>query len=111
MNIWLSINPASFTKSNKLPPWLNVAFGLGAENLYGGSENSWPTQDPNFFLDDNIYPRYNQYYLSFDVDFTRIKTNSGFLRACFKVLNIFKVPSPTLEYNPITGFRFIPLYW
>jgi hypothetical protein len=33
------------------------------------------------------------------------------LKAAFKVLNIFKVPSPSLEYNRINGFQFIPLYW
>lgn len=113
MNIWLSINPSSFVrnKNSSIPKWLNIAIGYGAENLYGGVENNWPTKDPNYFLDPDLFPRYSQYYLSLDVDFTRIKTNSGFLKAAFKVLNIFKVPAPSLEYNAIDGFRFIPLYW
>ena len=113
MNIWMSINPAAFisNENSRVPNWLNIAVGYGAENLYGGVENNWPTKDPVYFLDTSLYPRYSQYYLSLDVDFTRIKTNSGFLKAAFKVLNIFKVPAPTLEYNSVNGFRFIPLYW
>lgn len=113
MNIWLSVNPAAFisNENSRVPGWLNIAIGYGAENLYGGVENNWPTKDPVYFLDTSLFPRYSQYYLSLDVDFTRIKTNSGFLKAAFKVLNIFKVPAPTLEYNAVNGFRFIPLYW
>jgi hypothetical protein len=113
MNLWLSVNPTSFirNKNSRFPKWLNLALGYGAENLYGGVDNNWPADEPNYFLDPTDFPRYSQYYLSFDIDFTRIETNSGFLKAAFKVLNIFKVPSPSLEYNRINGFQFIPLYW
>lgn len=113
MNIWLSVNPSSFIKSGKssFPSWLNIALGYGAENLYGGFENEWPAEDPVYFLDPVIYPRYSQYYLSLDVDFTRIETKSAFLKTLFELLNLFKFPAPALEYNRIDGFRFIPMYW
>ena len=113
MTIWLSANPASFiSKSDhRVPEWLNLAVGYSSENLYGGFENAWPAEAPIYFLDEESFPRYNQYFLSLDVDFTRIKTNSGFLRTAFKVLNLFKFPAPSLEYNAVHGFRFIPMYW
>jgi hypothetical protein len=42
---------------------------------------------------------YRQYYLSLDLDFTAIPTRSRFLKTLFKVINIIKVPSPTLELS------------
>lgn len=113
MTIWLSANPASFISNSdhRIPKWLNIAVGYSSENLYGGFENAWPAKAPIYFLDQEAFPRYNQYFLSLDVDFTRIKTNSGFLRTAFKVLNLFKFPAPSLEYNAIHGFRFVPIYW
>src|SRR5690606_18465967 len=32
---WISLNLASFFPDTKLPPWLNVAVGYGAEGLHG----------------------------------------------------------------------------
>ena len=45
------------------------------------------------------FERKQQFYLSLDVDFTRIPTNSTVLKYVFRVLNIFKLPFPTIEYN------------
>ena len=97
---WLSANLHSLlSEGNKIPGWLNIAFGYGAENLYGGFENSWSIDDEKFILDADLYPRYRQYYLSLDIDFNRIKTDNHFLKTVFTFLNIIKVPAPALEIN------------
>ena len=99
--VWLSVNPRSFmSEASWLPPWLNLALGVGAENLYGGFENSWANELGTFTTDR---PRYQQYFLSMDIDLTRIKTNDPFLKSLLRLLNIIKVPFPTLEYNPEEG--------
>ncbi|WP_179339147.1 DUF2279 domain-containing protein [Winogradskyella ludwigii] len=87
---WLSANINSFLKTETIPNWLNVAFGYGAEGMLTGEAN-----DP-LFLNQN---RRRQFYLSLDVDLTRIKTNSQFLKTIFDVFNVIKVPFPTLELN------------
>ena len=87
---WLSANINSFLKTEFVPNWLNVAFGYGAEGMLTGE-----AYDP-LFLNQN---RKRQYYLSLDVDLTRIKTNSNVLKSIFDVINVIKVPFPTLELD------------
>ena len=97
ITIWASCNIKSLllNKESKFPAWLNVAFGCGATGMTGGFENA---------LEHNGKPiphfdRKQQYYLSLDIDFTKIPTNNKFLKYTFKVLNIFKMPLPAIEYN------------
>jgi uncharacterized protein YfiM (DUF2279 family) len=100
---WASFNFKSLflNKESKFPTWLNFAFGYGATGMTGGYENA---------LEHNgkpipYYDRQRQFYFSLDVDFTKIPTNNKVLKYTFKVLNIFKVPFPTLEYN--TGNQWV----
>ena len=87
---WLSANINSFLKTKSVPNWLNLAFGYGADGMLSGNDN-----DP-LFIDQN---RTRQYYLSLDIDLSRIKTNSNVLRTIFDVFNVIKVPFPTLQLN------------
>ena len=93
---WLSINPASFSHQvNIFPKWLNVAVGYGAEGMTGGSSNP-------ITVDGRSMPqfrRYRQYYLSLDVDVTKIKTSSPLLNGFFKVFGFIKIPAPAIEFN------------
>ncbi len=112
---WLSFNIASLlgpAKPRWLPPWLNLALGYGAENMYGGFDNSWREGDALFQLSSEDYPRYRQYYLSFDIDLSRLPTeNKPLLRGILQILNFIKIPSPTLELTGTGQVRFYALYW
>lgn len=101
---WLSANVSSFLKNEKIPKWINVAFGYGAEGMLTGNNE---TTDTVFFNQD----RKRQYYVSFDVDLTRIKTNSHFLKSVFSILNVIKVPFPTLEINNKKRIKFHAIYF
>jgi hypothetical protein len=46
-----------------------------------------------------------QFYLSLDVDLTKIETKSPILKTFFSVFNTIKIPAPTLEYTPRESFR------
>ena len=109
---WLSVNPSSFfnNKPNWLPSWLNIAVGFGAENLYGGFSNNFEKEGKNFMVKSSL-ERQRQYFLSFDVDLSRIKTKSQFLKTFLNIFNIIKFPSPTLEYNSNGVFKFHPIYF
>ena len=112
--IWASVNLTAFmnTKHRAIPPWLNVAFGYGAGNMFGGFRNEWTNEaGDRFVLDSDAYPRYRQYYLSLDIDLTRIKTRSPFLKTLFNLFNVIKIPAPTLEYNTLGQFKFHPIYF
>lgn len=96
---WLSANLYSFTKTSTIPKWLNIAVGYGADGMISGSsENS-----ANLSLEDP--KRYRQFYLSLDVDLTKIDTKSHFLKTIFSVFNTIKIPAPTLEYSPNEGLK------
>lgn len=90
---WLSTNMHSFFKTSKIPKWLNVAVGYGADGMISGKGE---TID-GIFLPENARTR--QFYLSLDVDLTKIQTKSGVLKSIFSVFNTIKIPAPTFEIN------------
>lgn len=95
---WLSANLWSFSKKSNIPKWLNLAFGYGAENMLTGNAS------PN----DN---RYRQFYVSLDVDLTKIKTKSKFLKNLFSTINFIKIPAPTLSFSNQNGTKFHWIYF
>ena len=95
---WLSINPSTFMKKDtKFPKWLNVAFGYGANGMIGARNNDFLIQDSDGTI--RTFNRYRQGYFSLDVDFTRIKTKSRFLKSVFTCINVIKIPFPNLEVS------------
>lgn len=94
---WASFNVHSFLpKSNTFPKWLNVALGYGAQGLWGGFENQWEEDNQQYILD---LPRYRQWYLSLDMDLTKLDTDNYFLKTLLSILNIIKIPAPAIEIN------------
>ena len=90
---WFSGNLHSFFKQSKIPKWLNVAIGYGAEGMITGKPELVNTV---FFSEKE---RTRQFYLSLDADLTKIPTKSHFLKTIFSVINTIKIPAPTLEVN------------
>jgi hypothetical protein len=112
--IWLSVNIASFIKKRKhnFPPsWINIAVGYGIENVYGAESNTWEDESGNTFSAPSGFERQSQFFLSLDIDFERIPTKHKWLKTIFGILNIFKVPFPTLEINTTGGVKFHPFYF
>ncbi len=95
---WLSANFKSFFPQSNLPAWLNIAVGYGADGMFGGFENKWLDNMGNEVSRYDI-KRNRQYYLAPDIDFTKIKTRSKFLRTSFSILNAFKFPAPAIELS------------
>jgi hypothetical protein len=94
---WLSVNPYSFmSKESKFPKWLNIAVGYGATGMTGGDYNPMYINESGQYL---YFDRYRQFYLSLDVDLTRIKTRSKFLKTVFYAVGFIKIPAPALEFN------------
>ena len=92
---WFSISPRSIFPRSKIPKWFNVSFGYGSDGMIGEFKNlsSYKGMEiPNF-------ERFRQFYLSLDIDFSKIKTNSKFMKAVFTTLSYIKIPLPTLEIS------------
>ncbi len=108
---WFSANIHSFLhEESGFPKWLNIAFGYGADGMLGAVENIWWDED-GIEINRTDIPRYRQYYLSLDVDLTRIPLKSKFLKACSSAFGFIKVPFPALEYNRVDGIVFRPFYF
>ncbi|WP_395045063.1 DUF2279 domain-containing protein [Flavobacterium sp.] len=96
---WLSANVYSFFTKSKIPKWLNIALGYGAEGMITGSDDLVNTV---FFPDSK---RTRQFYLSLDVDLTKIKTKSNTLKTLFSLFNSIKIPAPTIEISQFKGVK------
>jgi hypothetical protein len=106
---WLSASIGSFIrKENRFPKWFCVSVGYGADGMLSPAGN--PATDP----EGNPLPQFDrirQYYFSFDIDLTKIKTNSKVLRSTLKTLSFIKIPSPTIELDSNGKFTCYWLYF
>jgi hypothetical protein len=94
---WLSVNLYSFMNhQTKFPKWLNLALGYGANGMVGARTNPAIIDASGNAL---YFDRYRQFYLSLDIDLTRIKTRSKILKTVFNTIGFIKFPAPALEFN------------
>ncbi|HNP32101.1 MAG TPA: DUF2279 domain-containing protein [Flavobacterium sp.] len=101
---WLSANIYSFAKSSKFPKWLNLAFGYGAEGMITGNNETGT-------ISLSETKRYRQFYLSLDLDLTKIETKSHFIKTLLTTFNSIKIPAPTFEIKGSGGTKFHFLYF
>jgi len=103
---WASVRLNKLVPVQKIPNWLNVAFGYGADGMIGAttnpSKNSYDEVLPSF-------DRYRQYYFSLDIDIRRFKSKIPVVNAIFKSFGFIKIPAPTLEFSKY-GVKFFPIY-
>jgi hypothetical protein len=104
---WLSANISSLgLQHTRIPKWLNIAVGYGAEGMTGAFEN--PDE-----IDGVPVPyseRYRQFYIAPDIDLSRIPVKSKTLKLILNTIGFIKIPMPTLEINK-NGLKFHPLYF
>jgi hypothetical protein len=88
---WLSFNISSFIPAiERFPKWLNIAVGYGSSDMMYGNplENSAAG-----------FTSVRRFYISPDIDLSRIKTKNKILRSTFYLLNALKLPFPAAEFN------------
>jgi uncharacterized protein YfiM (DUF2279 family) len=96
---WASANLRSFFPKSKLPPWLSVSVGYGADGMFGGTENIGKDKNGNIIFNRPDIKRYRQWYLAPDIDLSKIKTKSKPLKFFLTFLSAFKFPAPALEFS------------
>lgn len=104
---WFSAPLELMLPNNGLPDWLNIAAGYSANGMFGEYENIT-------CFNGKIIPqteRYRQFLLSLDVDWTKIETESGFLKTLLQGLTFIKLPFPTLEYNSKGRWKYYWMYF
>ena len=104
---WLSMPINRLVYDKIIPSWLNIAVGYGANGMYGEFNNIAYYNG----VDIPETKRYRQYFLSLDIDWTRIKTDSKFLQNVFKAMTFIKLPFPAIEYNTMGKLKGYWLYY
>ncbi len=100
---WLSFNLNSLTgNDSNIPQWLNLAVGYGAYGMLGSSSN------PDYLNGRPLpyYDRTRHWYLSPDIDYSKINTDSEVLKSIFALFDFIKMPAPAIEYSKKHGFTF-----
>jgi len=104
---WFSVPINKIAPNKFLPDWLCISVGYGANGMYGEYGNI--TEYNGVKIPDTR--RYRQLLLSMDIDWTKIKTNSKFLKVVLQGLTFIKLPFPALEYNSLGNFRGYWMYY
>ena len=101
---WFSFSPSKIFKIKKIPEWINLSLGYGANGMIGEFSNISTYNGKNI----PYHERYRQYYLSLDIDFSKIKSKSKVLKKIFNVLSYIKIPLPTVEISnkKLKGYYF-----
>lgn len=93
---WISI-PSLIKKM----PWFCVSVGYGASDMVRARD------EQNQALGYNPYRRY---LLSADIDLSKVKTRSCFLKGVFSAFRFIKMPFPAVEYSK-SRILFHPFYF
>ena len=106
--IWLSTNLHGFLPESKLPKWLNIAVGYGADGMTSGTSNDQTGIIEGCCITNT---RIRQFYVSLDVDLRKIDTGSEFLNKALKVLSFIKIPAPAIMFDNKETITFHPFYY
>jgi hypothetical protein len=105
---WVSLAIASFLpKENKIPGWAALDFGYGSGGMVGAITNPAVNDANGNAL---TFQRYRKYFVSLDVNLTKIPTKSPALKAAFGAVSFIKLPFPALEFSR-KKFHFHWLYF
>lgn len=107
---WVSANVHAFFAGSAWPAWLNMAAGYSSDGMLGGYANTWTDKQGNTFNRFDI-PRVRRFFLSPDIDLTRIKTKNKLLKTVFSIANMVKIPAPAIELNSKGKFKVHALYY
>lgn len=110
---WLSFNPLLFSKRNtKVPKYLQLSFGYGIKQVFGGFENEWEDEITGEIINvSDVYPQIRQYYFSLDIDLSRIPVKKPWAKTLLRTINILKFPMPAIEIDSERKVFFRPIMW
>ncbi|MEI8053235.1 MAG: DUF2279 domain-containing protein [Bacteroidota bacterium] len=96
---WISGTIKSFFPNSKIPSWLQLSIGVGAEGMFGARENIAKDINGDITFNRTDIPRIRQWYLAPDIDLTKIKTKKKGIKTVLFVLNSLKFPMPALSFS------------
>ncbi|MGB3179933.1 MAG: DUF2279 domain-containing protein [Cyclobacteriaceae bacterium] len=99
---WLALDIAKLAPGSRWPGWLTVDLGYGADGMVYARD---------YENEAAGYENYRQYYLAPGINFMHWKGKNKLLNTALYLLNLLKVPAPTLEMNGREGAKFHFLFF
>ena len=96
---WLSTGIRQWFPGSRIPAWLQLSVGTGIDGVFGARRNAATDEAGNITFDRSDIRRYREWYLSPDIDLTKIKSGKKGIRMLLRIFNIVKIPAPTLQYG------------
>lgn len=107
---WLSL-PIKYLglRETGFPESISLSLGYGASGMIGARDNSFLLE--HSFYQTNSFHRRSQWYLSLDLDLSKLPIKGKFWKVFSSAFRWIKIPFPSLGYNKTNGWQAIPLYW
>lgn len=106
---WFSFNLKPLFRSyDRFPDWLCLSIGQSGDGMIGATGN--PSEINGKAIPADIV-RKRQFFLSADIDLTKVPIKSKYYRAFAQAVSFIKFPFPAMEFNKADGFRFHPVYY
>ena len=99
--LWLSFDIHAFFKESKIPKWLNLAVGYGAQEMVFARN----TQNQQAGFD-----AFRQYYFGLDFDLSHIHSSKNWVRTLLFLVDMIRLPAPSIEINK-NGVKASILYY
>jgi hypothetical protein len=105
---WLSFDIMAFKEDTRIPSWLAISVGYGAEGMLGAVNNELAELE---CLDLAAHSRTRQIFLSIDLNSQRIKSNKKWVQGLLKLSEYIKIPAPAIAFDSKEGLQFYPIYF
>jgi hypothetical protein len=106
---WLSANLNYLSGNDKIPNWLCASVGYSINGFVGATDNVFTSK--GVVYDYSNIKRYNQFFLSLDVDLSKINTKYKWANSIIHTFGLFKIPFPALEFNKVDKLKGHILYF
>ena len=106
---WLSANLNYLSGSDKIPNWLCASVGYSVNGFVGATDNIFTSK--GVVYDYSNIKRYNQFFISLDVDLSKINTKYKWANSIIHTFGLFKIPFPALEFNKVDKLKGHILYF
>lgn len=94
---------------DKIPHWLCLSVGYGADGMLGARSNIW--QADGYLFDFSSIKRERQWSLSLDIDLSKVKAKGKAWKLLASTFRWVKIPAPALHFNQRSGIQFSPIQW
>lgn len=91
---WLSFSPFAWSKKEKAPKWLNLAFGYSVDGKLIGDQDFFTSVDGL-----KTFKAKREFILSLDIDVKNLPIKKKWLKAALTPFNVIKIPLPALVWR------------